>query len=125
MSTTNPTSFNKRLGAAVRARRIELGLSQQAVGDVPGVTFQQQQKYERGVNRLSTETLVQIAKFLNTTPQTLIDAAIDEETAVEEPRDAMGDRMRLETVRCLGVLPADRQRIVRNVIKALAGEEVA
>ena len=128
MSTTNPTDFNKSLGKVVRSRRIVLGFSQEAVSEHLGVTFQQQQKYERGVNRISVETFVIIAKFLDTTPQALIDAATAEDASgnqVEEPRDQIGDRMRLDIVRCLAGLPVTRQHIVRKVIKALAAEEAA
>ena len=67
MSSINPSNFNKRLGAAVRASRVVCGLTQSNVGEDLGVTFQQIQKYERGVNRLSVETLVRVAALLKTT----------------------------------------------------------
>jgi transcriptional regulator with XRE-family HTH domain len=43
--------IDAELGGRVRARRKELRLSQSALGHKLGVTFQQVQKYERGVNR--------------------------------------------------------------------------
>jgi len=45
-------------------RRMMLGLSQTALGDAAGVTFQQVQKYEKGVNRVSASRMQQFAKVL-------------------------------------------------------------
>ena len=53
------------LGARVRARRKDLGLSQDELGRAAGVTFQQLQKYEHGINRISFSRLVQIAHALD------------------------------------------------------------
>jgi transcriptional regulator with XRE-family HTH domain len=127
MSTTNPTVFNKRLGAAVRARRIACGLSQDALAAQIGVTFQQQQKREKGINRISAEGLVLSATVLKTTPQELIDAATAQETPItdEAPRDEMGDRMRVDTMRRLSALSPERQLIAQNIIKTLSKEEAA
>jgi transcriptional regulator with XRE-family HTH domain len=128
VSTTNPTDFNRSLGRVVRDRRIALGLTQEAVGGHLGVTFQQQQKYELGINRISVETLVIIAKYLDTTPQALIDGVKGKDAFGNQGAGApeqIGDRMRVEIVRCLARVPVTRQHIVRNVIKALAAEEEA
>lgn len=43
-----------------------MGMSQRALGEVLGVTFQQVQKYERGTNRIAVSTLVRAADALNT-----------------------------------------------------------
>src|SRR5437763_15183703 len=42
-----------------------LGLSQEKLGEAVGVTFQQIQKYERGVNRIGASRLLEIARFLD------------------------------------------------------------
>ena len=52
------------LGAAVRIRRRSLGISQEALAEKCGVSFQQIQKYENGANRISFSRLVQIARAL-------------------------------------------------------------
>jgi transcriptional regulator with XRE-family HTH domain len=52
------------LGAAVRIRRRSLGISQEALAEQCGVSFQQIQKYENGTNRISFSRLVQIARAL-------------------------------------------------------------
>lgn len=48
----------------IKARRMELKLTQEELADAIGVTFQQVQKYEKGVNRVSASRLVQLAKTL-------------------------------------------------------------
>jgi transcriptional regulator with XRE-family HTH domain len=53
------------LGAAVRIRRRTIGMSQEALAEQCGVSFQQIQKYENGANRISFSRLVQIARALN------------------------------------------------------------
>jgi transcriptional regulator with XRE-family HTH domain len=54
-----------RLGAAIRARREELQITQAVLASHIGVTFQQVQKYERGVNRIAAARLVRIGEVLD------------------------------------------------------------
>ena len=53
------------LGKRIRLRRVEQGISQSELGDKLGVSFQQVQKYEKGVNRVSSTRLAQIATALD------------------------------------------------------------
>jgi transcriptional regulator with XRE-family HTH domain len=53
-----------QLGGRLRALRIDRKMSQQELGEALGVSFQQVQKYEKGVNRVSAVRLNQIAKLL-------------------------------------------------------------
>jgi ribosome-binding protein aMBF1 (putative translation factor) len=52
------------VGQKVRERRMELGVSQERLAQMLGVAFQQVQKYERGVNRISASRLFQISHAL-------------------------------------------------------------
>src|ERR1700742_157630 len=54
------------VGARLRLLRKMRGMSQQALAEAAGVTFQQIQKYERGSNRVSASMLSRIAKALQT-----------------------------------------------------------
>jgi transcriptional regulator with XRE-family HTH domain len=53
------------VGGRVRMRRSLLGMSQEALADAVGLTFQQVQKYERGTNRVSASRLYQFSKILD------------------------------------------------------------
>jgi transcriptional regulator with XRE-family HTH domain len=55
---------DRHVGARIRERRIMLGLSQQQMADLIGVTYQQAHKYERGINRISAGRLHEIAQVL-------------------------------------------------------------
>lgn len=60
-----PHPVDVTVGNRVREMRIRKGLSQQALGEQVGVSFQQIQKYERGTNRMGSSRLVQIADVLD------------------------------------------------------------
>ncbi|KAA0076105.1 helix-turn-helix transcriptional regulator [Tardiphaga sp. P9-11] len=53
------------IGERIREIRIEKGLSQAALGEAVGVSFQQIQKYERAANRISASTLFAICQFFD------------------------------------------------------------
>ena len=57
-----------RVGSRIRSRRTQLGLSQTDLGAAVDLTFQQIQKYEKGVNRVSSSRLHQIAEALEVMP---------------------------------------------------------
>jgi len=59
-----PDIVDVTVGDLVRSERIRVGLSQTQLGESIGVTFQQIQKYERGVNRISASMLTRIARAL-------------------------------------------------------------
>ena len=61
------------VGARLRMRRTMLGMSQSRLGELLGVTFQQIQKYEVGVNRIGTGRLVRIAAILGVPIAALFD----------------------------------------------------
>ena len=65
------TLIERRIGERLRRRRIELGLTQEQVGQVIGVSYQQIQKFERGANRISAARLMLIAERLGTDIQWL------------------------------------------------------
>ena len=58
------TSGDVLLGVKIRSRRVEAGMSQEELGNALGVSFQQVQKYEKGVNRVSAVRLQEIAAAL-------------------------------------------------------------
>src|ERR1700712_2541885 len=69
---SSPDPIDVEVGARIRVRRKYLSLSQSALADALGLTFQQVQKYERGANRVSASMLVKIAPKLETTVGALV-----------------------------------------------------
>jgi transcriptional regulator with XRE-family HTH domain len=64
MTKKKPDLIDVHVGANIRIFRLAKGFSQTVVGDAAGVTFQQIQKYENGVNRVSSSRLANISKVL-------------------------------------------------------------
>jgi transcriptional regulator with XRE-family HTH domain len=60
------------IGARMRTRRRQLGLSQSELADKLGVSFQQVQKYERGANRVAASTLLLASEALSVTVAWLV-----------------------------------------------------
>ena len=58
-------AVDRHIGVRTRERRLEIGMSQEALADLLGVTFQQVQKYEKGVNRVAASRLYELAKALD------------------------------------------------------------
>ena len=61
---TNPERqrLDVHIGARIKARRKELGQTQWALADILGISWQQLQKYERGLNRISVSLLHDVGK---------------------------------------------------------------
>jgi transcriptional regulator with XRE-family HTH domain len=64
MAREKPDPVDVHVGANIRLFRSAKGLSQTAVGDALGVTFQQIQKHERGANRVGPARLTKLSKLL-------------------------------------------------------------
>jgi len=57
-------AIDRKVGQRVRSRRLEIGMSQERLAELLGVTFQQVQKYEKGVNRIAVSRLWDISTAL-------------------------------------------------------------
>lgn len=57
-------AIDRKVGQKVRTRRLEIGMSQERLAELLGVTFQQVQKYEKGVNRIAVSRLWDISVAL-------------------------------------------------------------
>src|SRR5437762_9190799 len=71
-SAMKKDTFDQELGRRIRAHRLRLGYSQEKLGAMLGLTFQQVQKYEKGTNRVSSGRLIEIAKLLDVHPMDLL-----------------------------------------------------
>lgn len=125
-STKAPDPMDIALGAAVRIRRRTIGMSQEALAEQCGVSFQQIQKYENGANRISFSRLVQIARALRCRVVDLMDV-------LDTPdREMSGDLDLLNHMRTPGALdllaayerltPDARSSLI-SFLRALVGRE--
>lgn len=118
------------IGKRVRMRRTILGLSQEALGDALGVTFQQIQKYERGVNRISASRLYGLAKVLAVTITFFFeDAGMDNSVSMlvagtnlsTEDQAKIMSRETLELVRAYYKIPMkEARKSVFDLVKSLS-----
>lgn len=64
MNTKSPSPIDVHVGSRIRSRRMALKISQEKLADGLGLTFQQVQKYEKGINRVGASRLQMIAAIL-------------------------------------------------------------
>ncbi len=65
MAKKHANLADAQIGGRVRLRRTMIGMSQERLGEMLGITFQQIQKYEKGVNRIGAGRLADIAHYLS------------------------------------------------------------
>ena len=96
-----------------------LGLTQQQLAEMIGVTYQQAHKYERGINRVSAGRLYEVARVLNVPITFFYDGLGDEGM----PRPAAPhQRMLLEIARNFSEIQNEKhQEAVSQLARALAG----
>ena len=75
MSVKRPDPVDIEVGHRIRIERLARGLSQTALANQLGVTFQQVQKYEKGFNRVGSGRLLKIASILDVTITQLFEGA--------------------------------------------------
>lgn len=123
------------VGTRVRLRRMLLGMSQEKLGEHLGLTFQQVQKYEKGVNRIGASRLFDLAKVLGVPVQFFYDEAPSLKQSssaasgfAEQPDESyvvefLGTREGLELNKAFArVNDAKVRRSIVELVRALAGE---
>ncbi len=125
-SNKTPDPMDVALGAAVRIRRRTIGMSQEALAEQCGVSFQQIQKYENGANRISFSRLVQIARALRCRVVDLMDVL--DTPGVEGDVDLLS-RMRtpgaLEMLAAFERLPQDARASLVSLLRSLTDPAAA
>lgn len=89
MTRRDPNYIDVHVGHRIRMRRQFVGMSQEKLGELLGITFQQVQKYEKGSNRISASRLYFTAKTLGVPVQFFFDdlPGVDEREGLGEQRD--------------------------------------
>lgn len=135
---SRPSPIDVHVGSRIRLRRTLLGMSQERLGEALGLTFQQVQKYERGVNRVGASRLFDLARvldvpisfFFDDMPEPLAKeyggSAVRRAVGFAEPQEGFDDetlhrRETLELVRAYYRItdPSVRKRVF-DLIKSLA-----
>lgn len=114
---------DRHVGTRIRERRVMLGLSQQQLAQLIGVTYQQAHKYERGLNRISAGRLYEIALVLSV-PVSWFFEGLDAEVPTVElsPRQRMG----LELARNFAAIDNTKhQEALSQMARALAAQSSA
>jgi transcriptional regulator with XRE-family HTH domain len=133
-----PNPIDIHVGSRVRFRRMLLGMSQEKLGEKLGLTFQQVQKYEKGINRIGASRLFDLSQVLGVSVQFFYDEAPVADVPAfgadefgEKPAESvivefLNSRDGLELNRAFVRIsdPKVRRSIV-ELVRALAGEPKA
>jgi transcriptional regulator with XRE-family HTH domain len=109
------------VGKRIRHRRWMIGMTQQQLADRVGIKFQQIQKYETGMNRVSASRLWDIADVLGVPISFFfegLDAARESQPAVEG--DILADKEALELVRSYYAIPEHQRRRLFDLARVLS-----
>lgn len=106
-------------GKMLRRLRICKGLSQNQLGEIVGLTFQQIQKYERGENRMSVSRIHQFCDTFKASPLEFF----SEELEPPKPRDASHDSLKLMRL-FAGIHDQAKRNIVITVAEGLANQDL-
>jgi transcriptional regulator with XRE-family HTH domain len=119
-SSSRTQDVDRYVGARIRERRIMLGLTQQQLADLIGVTYQQAHKYERGINRVSAGRLFEVAQVLSVPVNYFFDGLDEENERAISPRE----RMCLELARNFAQIPNERhQEALSQLARVLATDD--
>lgn len=120
------TEVDTFVGTQIRARRMERGKSQTDLAEAIGVRFQQIQKYESGVNRVSASRLWAIADALETPVEYFFDGLEGSGKADESahhPATGAGDTRTISLVRDFQKLPETQKRAVLAIVQSMAADK--
>lgn len=112
------------VGKRIRHRRWMNGTTQQKLADAVGIKFQQIQKYETGMNRVSASRLWDIAHALDV-PVTFFFQGLDQDQPAAEsgsamPTDILADKEALELLRSYYAIPENQRRRLFDLARVLS-----
>ncbi|MGA1179759.1 MAG: helix-turn-helix domain-containing protein [Marivivens sp.] len=112
------------VGKRIRHRRWMNGTTQQQLADAVGIKFQQIQKYETGMNRVSASRLWDIAHALDV-PVTFFFEGFDQDQPAAEsgsamPTDILADKEALELLRSYYAIPENQRRRLFDLARVLS-----
>ncbi|GIX13049.1 MAG: transcriptional regulator [Paracoccaceae bacterium] len=111
------------VGRRIRYRRWMIGMTQQQLGERIGIKFQQVQKYETGMNRVSASRLWDIANALEVPVSFFFEGAAEgagESMPAGAPDDPLADREALELIRSYYAIPEEQRRRLFELARVLS-----
>lgn len=108
------------VGKRIRHRRWMIGMTQQQLADKVGIKFQQIQKYETGMNRVSASRLWDIADTLGVTISFFFEGLAEGSKAAQADTDMMADKEALELVRSYYAIPEAQRRRLFDLARVLS-----
>lgn len=112
------------VGKRIRHRRWMIGMTQQQLAEQVGIKFQQIQKYETGMNRVSASRLWEIARSVGVPISFFFEGLDGAEAEVapvgDMPNDILADREALELVRSYYSIPQDQRRRLFELARVLS-----
>ncbi len=110
------------VGKRVRHRRWMVGMTQQQLAERVGIKFQQIQKYETGMNRISASRLWDISEALTVPVGFFFEGLDGDDAAVSDglPADIMADKEALELVRSYYAIPETQRRRLFELARVLS-----
>ena len=112
------------VGKRIRHLRWLVGITQQQLAEAVGIKFQQIQKYETGMNRVSASRLWDIAEALSVPVsfffEGLGDESLQSEAEKELPNDILKDKEALELVRSYYAIPETQRRRLFELARVLS-----
>lgn len=118
----HPVDVN--VGKRIRHRRWMVGMTQQQLAEHVGIKFQQIQKYETGMNRVSASRLWEISEALSVPVSYFFEGVRDEDAPVMNyngaPSDILGDKEAMELVRSYYAIPENQRRRLFELARVLS-----
>ena len=112
------------VGKRIRHRRWLVGMTQQQLAERVGIKFQQIQKYETGMNRVSASRLWDIATALSISVSFFFEGLDEAEASVayesDAPNDILKDKEALELVRSYYAIPETQRRRLFELARVLS-----
>lgn len=112
-----PDPFDIYVGDRVRARRTVLGISQEKLGLLVGLTFQQIQKYERGINRIACSTIFKFSKILDTPVEWFFEGLEGEDFEIIDP---MKRKTTINHIKNLNSINGNVMKAIQDLTAAIA-----
>jgi transcriptional regulator with XRE-family HTH domain len=111
---------DEHVGKRIRHCRWMVGMTQQQLADAVGIKFQQIQKYETGMNRVSASRLWDIAHTLNVPINFFFEGLSSGETQGELEADILSNKEALELVRTYYTIPETQRRRLFDLARVLS-----